>query len=292
MIVAHAHAKINLALHVTGRRGDGYHDLDSLVAFADLHDALTLSRHDRYCLTVHGPHARALLSPHATSGQNMIDKAVALLSRDVDMRVQKVAINLQKNLPVAAGLGGGSADAAAALTGIVALFNINITPSRLQRLAAKLGSDVPVCVHGRACRMRGRGDVIALVPSLPDLALLLVNPAVAVTTPQVFSGLTTATNRPLPEFPKAFSTTGFITWLQGCRNDLLPPALTLAPVIGETIAAIKILPGCLYTSMSGSGATCFGLFETREQAKTARRHIKRDHPHWWSQTAKLLGASH
>jgi 4-diphosphocytidyl-2-C-methyl-D-erythritol kinase len=247
-----ARAKINLALHVLGRRADGYHELDSIVAFADVGDELTFSPAPEFAITASGPFASAL--PPASD--NIIAKAwhsVADIAECRGVKLPRLTVHLTKNLPVASGIGGGSANAAAAIRGFLRAAGIHALDAEIMTAALALGADVPVCLAGRACRMRGVGERMTPLTDFRPLHALLVNPGVAVPTPAVFRQLGLATGqefgRPIEDFENP------ATW----RNDLMAPAAALAPVIDEVIAVLKSRSEITTVGMSGSGATCFGL---------------------------------
>lgn len=273
-----APAKVNLALHVTGRRADGYHLLDSLVVFAGAGDWISVAADGALTLDVTGPRSEGV----PTDDRNLIWKAAQAFDPPLGAR-----IILDKHLPHAGGIGGGSADAAAALHGLAALWD-----RPLPGLAAQLaiGADIPVCVHGAPCRMRGIGDVIDPVPPLPPLWIVLANAGVAVPTGAVFSRLATAENPPLPD-PDWSDLPGFVRWLCIARNDLWPPARDLVSEIGTVLDHLEARPGCLLARMSGSGGTCFGLFGAEDAATDAARALGRDQPDWWVASAPVLGAS-
>lgn len=260
-----APAKLNLALHVTGRREDGYHLLDSLVAFATVGDVITLTP-GRLSLTIDGPFSQGL----DAGDDNLCLRAARLIGG-------QAAIHLTKNLPVASGIGGGSADAAAVLRAFAA------TGLTMPEDTQHLGADVPACLAGTAARMRGIGERLDPVPLLPPLPIVLVNPGVPLATPQVFAALDRADNPPMPnsEWQDAAS---LIYWLAQCRNDLETPALTLAPVIGDVLARLRG-HGARIARMSGSGATCFGIFDDADHAKAGA--IAMSHPGWWSIATEL-----
>ena len=272
-----AAAKVNLALHVTGRREDGYHLLDSVVVFAaDAGDRVSLAPAARTGLELSGPFAAGL----AAEPDNLVLKAHRRLAEAFPGRIPEVAIRLDKRLPVASGIGGGSADAAAVLRGLGRLAGLDAAD--LAPLALGLGADVPVCLAGRACRMRGIGEVIEPFGLAAPLNGVLVNPRVAMSTAAIFAALA------VPRGGAAFAGlgevaagAGLLGWLAGCRNDLEPPALRLAPVVGEVVAEIAAAPGCRLARMSGSGATCFGLFDTAAAAADAARRIGQRRPAWW-----------
>jgi 4-diphosphocytidyl-2-C-methyl-D-erythritol kinase len=267
-----APAKINLHLHVVGRRGDGYHLLDSLVVFAGAGDWLEVSPAPHLSLTVSGPFAGRL----ATEPDNLVLRAALGLAELAGVRPTG-ALVLEKNLPVASGIGGGSADAAAALRLLCRFWGV--APA-LDGLAQRLGADVPVCLAGRPAMMSGVGEVLAPAPRLPAAGLVLVNPNIAVATPSVFrarsGGFSAAARFPAGGWG---GIEGLVRDLSQMRNDLEAPALSLAPPIGEALAVLAALPGCLLARMSGSGATCFGLFATAQAARDAAERIHRDA--WW-----------
>lgn len=261
-----APAKVNLALHVTGQRADGYHTLDSLVAFAPLGDVLRLSPAEGLSLVLSGPEAAGL----PAGPDNLVLRAAALMGPGPGARFA-----LEKRLPAASGIGGGSADAAAALRGLAALRGQPL-PGGIERL----GADVPMCLHPRPARTRGIGEQISPV-ALPALPAVLVNPRQELSTPSVFKALQSKENPPLPEIPAFAGAAECIGWLAHQRNDLQAPALALAPVIGAVLAALAAQPGCLLARMSGSGATCFGLFATAAEAEAAGKALAAAQPGWW-----------
>ncbi len=266
MLSCLAPAKINLTLHVTGRRADGYHLLDSLVVFVDAGDVVSARPAAELSLQVSGAMARHL----PVASDNLVLRAARA------MGVTGAALTLDKRLPVTAGIGGGSADAAAALR-LLARLTGRPLPD-----AAALGADVPVCLSAAPCRMRGIGEVLDPVPVLPPVWLVLVNPGAALSTPEVFARLTRRDKAPMPEtLPRWPDTPALIDWLSGMRNDLEPPAITALPVIAEVLAALRATPGCALARMSGSGATCFGLFPDAAAARQAARTLSATHRGWW-----------
>lgn len=272
MIKVFAPAKINLTLHVTGQRKDGYHLLDSLVAFADVGDRITLMASDETRLTVDGPRAAGV----PVDASNLVMKAAALFDRPV-------AIHLSKHLPAAAGIGGGSSDAAATVLGMADLLE----DKRLPEGVTELGADVRVCLMRQGTRMRGIGEDVSPV-ALPELHAVLVNPGVDVPTPAVFKALKHKDNPPMPAKLPKFKDAGSLTfWLAGQRNDLEAPAIALAPVISEVLDALRAAPGSKLARMSGSGATCFALFGTRDEAETAAQQISLLYEGWWVVPARL-----
>ena len=278
-----APAKVNLALHVVGRREDGYHLLDSLVVFAGIGDRISISQAKASRLTVTGPFADGV----PTGSENLIRKAHALVPD-----APQLEIELEKTLPHAAGIGGGSSDAGALLRALTETFGCAMPP---RDRILELGADVPVCLSHAPQRMRGIGERLGPVPPLPPLDLVLVNPGVAVPTGAVFGALPTAEGAPLGAMDWADGRRErFIAWLGAQRNDLEPPARALAPDIDAALAALSAAEGCLLARMSGSGATCFGLFDGRDggAARAAARAISAAHPDWWVQAAPVLGAGH
>lgn len=275
MITETAFAKINLCLHVTGQRPDGYHLLDSLVAFADAGDVITCTAADRLALTITGPQAANL----PVTDDNLVLRAARAMGR------MGAAITLEKHLPVASGIGGGSSDAAATLRALSRLWNLPL-PGPATVLA--LGADVPVCLSGQTLRMQGVGEVLTPLPPLPETHILLVNPRVGVATPAVFRALACKTNPPLPEPPRFADATALAAWLTDQRNDLEPPAITLTPVIATVKTAIAAQSGCLLARMSGSGATCFGLFATAAETRAAANSLNAAHPDWWITPSRLI----
>jgi 4-diphosphocytidyl-2-C-methyl-D-erythritol kinase len=284
-----ARAKINLALHVTARRDDGYHELDSLVAFADCADELRLEQSRQTELTVGGPFADALSA--TGDGPNIVLKAVDALRARWPDRYEPVSINLEKNLPVASGIGGGSSDAAATLRALQALFGPVDDVGELGRIALELGADVPVCLVSATCRMRGIGEDLHPVENMPSFDAVLVNPGVAVSTPSIFRSIGLSPGETafdaMPELPADASMADWIGWLQGCRNDLQHAAQEVEPLITEVLAMIARSPGCRLHRMSGSGATCFGLFDDPEHAHAAAEQLRRQKPHWWVMPSRL-----
>jgi 4-diphosphocytidyl-2-C-methyl-D-erythritol kinase len=257
-----APAKVNLFLHVTGRRADGYHLLDSLAVFAGAGDALEVRADAGLSLVLRGPEAAAL----AAEPDNLVLRAARALAQAADIDPQ-AALVLEKTLPVASGIGGGSADAAAALRALDALWGLGWGEARLAAVAAPLGADIPACVASRPCRMGGIGDALAPAPRLPAFGLLLANPRVALPTPAVFAarhGAFSAHAR-LPEgWDDAHAMARDLALL---GNDLETAAVALCPPVRDVLATLRGLPGCLLARMSGSGATCFAIVADPEAAR-------------------------
>ena len=275
-----ARAKINLTLRVTGKRADGYHELESLVVFADVADTLTLEPAGHVTVDVRGPCADVV----GAAGDNLIVKAHAALAALVP-GLKGGRFSLDKHIPVAAGIGGGSADAAAALRLLARLNGLSIDDARIMTAALATGADVPVCVGSRACIMSGIGERLSPPLDLPPLPAVLVNPRVGVATRDVYAALARQ-NLPrgglpqqaqrLGEVPRGFD--ALIDYLESHGNDLTGPAIACAPVIGEVLKAMRALPGTKLARMSGSGATCFALFESEEARDYAADAVPRE---WW-----------
>lgn len=270
-----AFAKVNLDLRVCGRRADGYHDLDSLVAFAGIGDHLTLKRADRLKLVIGGPFGSTLSSDQSNSVVVAARALAAMLGRDAD-----VEVILDKRLPVASGLGGGSADAAATLRGLIRLWNQPMESADLMPLARSLGADVPVCLGSSAARMQGIGDRLSPISLAADLSVVLVNPGEAVATPDVFRALEDISGSRSAE---SLDETGLLAQrhLRESVNDLETPAIALAPIIETALDALRCQPGCRLARMSGSGATCFGLFGNATVRDRAVSTLAGSHPDWW-----------
>ena len=264
MIAESAPAKVNLALHVTGQRGDGYHLLDSLVVFAGIGDRITVAISDDLSLSVGGDRAAGV----PPGPENLVLRAAAMLAPGQGARIM-----LEKALPHAAGLGGGSADAAAALRALSRLWDVPLPPVAE---ILTLGADVPVCLSSAPQRMAGIGEVLSHVPPLPPLHAVLVNPRVAVPTGAVFGGLARKDNAGM-EAPDWHDVETFMGWLSRQRNDLEAPARSVAPVIETALEALHREDARL-ARMSGSGATCFGLFDTARAANAAAASISAAHP--------------
>jgi 4-diphosphocytidyl-2-C-methyl-D-erythritol kinase len=268
-----APAKVNLTLHVLGRRADGYHEIESLVAFAGVADELTFSRGGELALTVDGPTASA----SGEIADNLVLRAARALAEQVE-GVRLGGFALSKRLPVAAGLGGGSADAGAALRLLARENGLALSDLRLMEAARATGADVPVCLDPRPRLMRGIGDILSAPIELPKMAAVLVNPGVAVPTREVFAKLGLLPGSVVPASTPALSIADEIA--RG-RNDLEAPAIDLQPVIAEVLSVLRNLPGCRLARMSGSGATCFGLFDAGEAAEAAARELRVGYPAWW-----------
>lgn len=281
-----APAKLNLFLKIVGRRADGYHLLDSLVAFASVGDRIRVTPAARLAFTVSGRFAGDVPAD-ADADENLVVRAARMIA-DTLGRSPDIAVELEKSLPVAAGIGGGSADAAATLRALAVLWGIGEDDPRLPALAVRLGADVPVCLASRTSRMRGIGDEIAPAPSLAGMPVLLVNPGVPVATPDVFRAYEGPFSAPAEDPDPAVDQAGLLDWLRAHGNDLQPPATRLAPVIGDVIAAIGSERECRLARMSGSGATCFGVFDTNDACRSAESRLQAQYPDWWVAAGQLL----
>ena len=290
-VTAFAPAKVNLTLHVTGQREDGYHELDSLIAFATVGDTVSVTMGNTLSLTNEGPEGANV----PADMDNLILKVARLFT---DM--PGAAFVLEKHLPVSSGIGGGSADAAAAFRALMCFWSGGETgddaydPAETpfaKRLLA-LGADIPVCLRSKAARMQGIGEQIEEVDNMRGLEAVLVNPRFGVSTPKVFSALTEKENPPMPaELPRFAGVHDFALWLKEQRNDLQEPAIALMPKIRHVIDALEHDKDCIFARMSGSGATCFGVFPTKEKAKSAAQRIAEDNPDWWVRVTRLTSMS-
>ncbi|MFD1197796.1 4-(cytidine 5'-diphospho)-2-C-methyl-D-erythritol kinase [Brucella gallinifaecis] len=274
-----APAKINLALHVTGRRDDGYHLLDMLVVFANYGDRISIQQAAEDNFSMSGRFANGI----APDGDNLVIKARDALRSYANRTLSPVSIHLEKNLPVASGIGGGSSDAAATLLALNEIWQLGLEPDILAELGLKLGADLPICLHGAALGgplvARGIGEQLTPIANMPSLPLLLVNDGTAIATPDVFRALTKRDNGFLPA-PIGGCLETICTYLGSTRNDLLPAALTLAPQINDKLDLLRE-SGAIFTQMSGSGATCFAIYKDQQSANAAASHILEKKPDWF-----------
>lgn len=278
-----APAKINLFLHVGNKRDDGYHALESLVVFVDVGDELLIEPAKAFSLALDGPFGTKL----ANEQDNLIAKAARAVAAKAG-RSPDVKITLTKNLPVASGIGGGSADAAATLRGLVQFWDLKIPHDELHMIAESLGSDVPACLLSETLWMTGRGEGVESVPGVPSAPLILVNPGVAVSTAQIFANLKNRVGVGQAAKPKPdLSVLALADYFKSNRNDLEKPAREIAPAIDEVLRAISH-SGALRTRMSGSGATCFGLFADDKSAEAGAAKLAEDHPDWWVKKSRIL----
>jgi 4-diphosphocytidyl-2-C-methyl-D-erythritol kinase len=272
-----APAKINLALHVTGRRDDGYHLIESLSVFTAFGDEVAIGPAPRDLFTVSGPYAHEVpggADNLAVQARDTLRKAAGAAA------IPPALIFLEKNIPASSGVGGGSSDAAAVLRGLARFWKLDLGASALARIGLTLGADVPMCLHSKPLVARGIGDIVEPVEKFPSLALVLVNPRVAVATPQVFAALASRENPPLPALPRKLDRTSLLGWLSATRNDLMAPAMEVAPAIGDALAALAS-QNAAFARMSGSGATCFGLFPNNAAAQRAASAISTAQPGWF-----------
>ncbi|MGO4409015.1 MULTISPECIES: 4-(cytidine 5'-diphospho)-2-C-methyl-D-erythritol kinase [unclassified Brevundimonas] len=280
-----APAKINLFLHVGCVAADGYHPLASLVAFADVGDVVSVTRAERLSLSVTGPFGGAL----AGEGENLILKGLRALGDAAGIGAPLVAVTLDKQLPIAAGLGGGSADAGTAIRLAARLLDLDLDEAALESVAGEVGADGPMCLRARPAWATGRGDALTDEPRLPPLHAVLLNPGLPSPTGAVYQAYDDAPQggADCPEAPADWSPVAVIDWLGALRNDLEASALRVTPGIGEALTAMRAAPGCRLTRMSGSGATVFGLFDDAAAAEAAAGALQR--PGWWVRSCVLAG---
>lgn len=278
-----APAKINLTLHVTGQRSDGYHLLDSLVVFAGIYDEITATTATDFQLSVSGPFAQGV----PTDARNLVLRAARTLqaARGVTLGAH---LTLEKNLPHAAGIGSGSSDAAMTLAILAQLWDVEPLAADAPEVAA-LGADVPVCLAApHPVRMMGIGDVLVPCPALPDCAIVLVNPRVPVPTADAFEGLANKRNPAMGTLPSGMNFKDFATWISTQRNDLSDSAGAIAPEINATLSKLRAMPKVALAGMSGSGATCYGLTRSMADARDVARAIQVAEMNWWVVPAPLL----
>lgn len=285
-----APAKVNLSLQIKGRRLDGYHELVSLVAFATVGDQLSACKTSSGLnLDVVGANRLALKDEVPSIEDNILIQAARALQREVGSD-QGADLSLEKNLPVAAGVGGGSADAAAALRLLCSLWDLTIAPKQLAKIALRLGADVPVCLAGHAAVMSGIGEVLSPKVSLPPLPCVLINPRVSVPTGKVFTKLKApllAQEDPIICPTDFGSLDNLCRWLEDHPNDLEKPAREIEPIISDVLSLLSRVGAPRLTRMSGSGATCFGLYKTQEKADQAAAAMKVQQPNWWIESCQL-----
>jgi 4-diphosphocytidyl-2-C-methyl-D-erythritol kinase len=273
-----ARAKINLTLQVTGKRDDGYHLLNSIVVFTDFGDEISAHFSNKLSLKMSGPFAQGLNA----SDDNLVLKAAHLLQQKCNVN-KGAELRLEKNLPLASGIGGGSADAAATLHLLNEFWNLDLSLQELQAMALPLGADVPVCLLSKAALMQGIGEQITPLPITPNFSLLLVNPHVAVSTPMVFKAIDIQNGQPEMTQSTAISDTNLLELVHKASNDLQSAAVNIVPEIQLVFDQIEQLPGCRLARMSGSGATCFGIFDSLPEATAAAAAVSSYHPQWWTQ---------
>ncbi len=276
VISVQAPAKVNLYLHITGRRADGYHLLDSLFVFAKNGDVVSVQNAEKLSLEITGTYASAL----ANDESNIVLKAARMLAQEKGF-IPKARIILEKKLPVASGIGGGSADAAATLKALVSLWNLEISQEELHKIALSLGADVPSCLVSKAVQVSGIGDILAPAPALPKLFVLLVNPNKPVSTSTVFKARAPVFSKPFPFERPVSDFDDFIRELEKRHNDLFEAACQIEPEVGRVIKILEKQPLCRLARMSGSGGTCFGLFPSAADALSAYETIRLKYPDWW-----------
>jgi len=283
-----APAKINLTLHIKGRREDGFHLIESFVVFCDVGDEITVSSYDGFALNLTGPFAGLLQNEESNIA---LEAAKSFVNGFRDC-LPGVQVELVKNLPIAAGMGGGSSDAAAVIRALAYLVDVNVSRTAAGQIAIGLGADVTVCLDPQASFMSGVGNIITSLPALPEIHAILVNPNIKMLTGAVFAALAVpgAIRRDeeglMPEH--AFSDAAdLVAFVGSCRNDLEAPALRMCPEISDVREALLVQDGCLLARMTGSGATCFGLFDTREQARRGAENIREKTPSWWVKPCRL-----
>lgn len=285
-----APAKLNLSLHVGPKRPDGYHALQSLIVFTEFGDTLTLEPSAELALSRDGSFAGALPERPA---EDLVMRAARGLGAAFG-RSDGLQIALHKEIPVAAGLGGGSADAAAAIRALCGIWSIDDTDPRVELLARELGADVPVCLASRTSWAEGIGEVLTPVPDCPPLHLLLVNPSMPLSTAHVFEAYIAeegALKRSPPGPADLNSTTAFLDYLAQQCNDLADPAVSLCPEIAEVLGSLSAQPDCQLARLSGSGPTCFGIFPDRESCARAQSSLLQEWPEWWVQPTRTLGSA-
>jgi 4-diphosphocytidyl-2-C-methyl-D-erythritol kinase len=280
-----ARAKVNLTLHVKGKRSDGYHELESLVAFADVCDELAFTPGPEDGLSLEGPFAGLV------DGENLVLKAKRAVASWLGVPISGY-FRLAKNIPVAAGLGGGSSDAAAAIRALFRNYDSVSNAKTFIKQSAAIGADVPVCLQNSAGWMCGLGERVTPVSGLAALPALLVNPRIKLSTASVFKTLNAKplqaqVTGPPPSFPGWKSPLEAAAWLKEGRNDLEAPAIALEPAVERVLDTLQRLDGCLFSRLSGSGPTCFGIFLSQDSVARAAREIKRSHPGWWVQATTL-----
>jgi 4-diphosphocytidyl-2-C-methyl-D-erythritol kinase len=287
-----APAKINLALHVTGRRPDGYHQIETLAVFADYGDVVSAipGTDGRMGLAVRGRFAKAL-AESSTAADNLVVRASTELARAAPgKKPPATKLSLTKRIPVAAGLGGGSADAAATLRLLNREWGLGIGQDRLVEIGASIGADVPMCIASRPLVATGIGERIRPVEGVPAMPIVLAHPGVSVPTASVFGRLSPQERSPLPDMPRFRSLLDVIFWLRKARNDLEEPAGAVSRTAGAAGKALRSDPECLFARMTGSGATAFGIFASMDAAERAAARLQDAKPRWWV-TPAMTGAS-
>lgn len=289
-ILVEAPIKLNLALHVVGQRADGYHLLESLVTFIEAGDSISVEAASIDGFSIDGPYSQDL----AVNDNNLVIRARDVLRNHIAQPSPPVFIHLEKKIPIASGVGGGSGDAAACLVALAALWQLDLDEKTLMALALRLGADVPMCLHAifhkSALVARGVGETVEAIVSCPSLPVVLVNSGMAVSTPEVFSRLTVRNNPPLMLNATNIDTASkLLNFLDTTRNDLFPPALELVPELITVLAKLGDM-GALFSRMSGSGATCFGVFPHVQAAEAAMQVLKTAYPSWFIMAGQTVGS--
>ena len=277
-----APAKINLYLHITAKRDDNYHLIESLIVFANYGDKITVTPSEKFELQINGQFA-PYIKPN---NDNLVIKAAMLLAKASGIKPTG-NIKLTKNLPIASGIGGGSADAAAALLALRKLWDIPISNEDMSNLAIELGADVAICLHGTASIVTGIGEKINPAPILPKFWLVLVNPNLLVSTAEVFAAYKDKFSTPQPMNTQPKDLEELISLLSNRGNDLTGASISIAPVIKEVIEVLEATPNTVLSRLSGSGATCFAIFRTKSDAEAAARKLARKYPKWWVRATSL-----
>lgn len=281
-----APSKLNLFLHVTGRRADGYHTLQSLMAYTEISDSIEVSESDSFRLQLQGETSAVLQE----SEQNIVERAVRLVAKEGGV-TPNIAVKLTKNIPVGAGLGGGSADAAAMLHLLKRYWQLNLSNKEWYEMALALGADVPFCYHGNAALVEGIGERLVDIKQLPSYWVVLVNPNQPLSTQRVFQHFTEHGSFSDPIHSHCDSGDGFLPWLKSTRNDLEPHAIAIMPEIKTILDCLRQQKNLCLARMSGSGATCFGLFKDQISAKAAVEKIKEHTKNWWVELTILKSNS-
>jgi 4-diphosphocytidyl-2-C-methyl-D-erythritol kinase len=277
MIKVTAHAKVNLTLHVVGQRANGYHELQSLVCLTEFGDQIHLSPAADFSFQVIGPNASGI----PVDESNLVVQAAKFMAQKHSKSLD-CHIILEKNLPMASGIGGGSSDAAAVMRALSQYFSVPLP--NVDELMT-LGADIPVCMTTGLTLMEGAGEDVTQLSAAPNWGVVLVNPNVGVSTPAVFNALNSKRNLPMQDVAENCVD---IAWLGDQRNDLEPPAMAIVPEVGAVVDAISAAPHCQMARMSGSGATCFGVFADIKHANAAAERLQRAHPDWWVVSTKIV----
>ncbi len=279
-----APAKVNLFLHITGKLSDGYHTLDSLVVFADIGDYITIEKSSEFSFHVKGEFAKDL---QVDIQNNLVAKAAKSLAQ-ISGNNPNVKITLDKNLPISSGIGGGSSDAASTIWGLQEFWSLAHDADYILPLMTKLGADVPVCQYCRPAIMRGIGDILSPAPIMQEVPIVLINPMISCATQDIFLLYDGEFKKGNAKLPKILNTVfDLVKFLEITDNDLFKPASKLIPEIGNVINALNAQNTCLFSRMSGSGASCFGLFENIKGAELAAEIICQENPDWWVKTGYL-----